>query len=94
MSQSVSSRWTLPPRSRPPSRARPTPLSPWRDRPIREREALLAAAGDVLRDNSREYAETITREMGKPIEQSVAEIEKCAWACDHYAEHASTLPRG
>ncbi|MFB6084116.1 MAG: NAD-dependent succinate-semialdehyde dehydrogenase [Halorientalis sp.] len=60
----------------------------WRDRPIREREELLAAAGEVLRENEREYAETMTREMGKPIEQAVAEIEKCAWACDHYAEHA------
>jgi succinate-semialdehyde dehydrogenase/glutarate-semialdehyde dehydrogenase len=61
----------------------------WRERPIREREELLASAGEVLRENKREYAETMTREMGKPIEQAVAEVEKCAWACDHYAEHAS-----
>ncbi|SFG90980.1 succinate-semialdehyde dehydrogenase / glutarate-semialdehyde dehydrogenase [Halopelagius inordinatus] len=62
----------------------------WRERPMRERERLLESAGDVLRENKREYAETITREMGKPITQAVAEIEKCAWACDHYAEHASS----
>lgn len=61
----------------------------WSDRSLRDRERLLAAAGDVLRANKREYAETMTREMGKPISQAVAEIEKCAWACDHYAEHAS-----
>ncbi|OLZ40961.1 NADP-dependent succinic semialdehyde dehydrogenase [Natrinema saccharevitans] len=61
----------------------------WRDRPIREREELLAAAGDVLRENKREYAETMTREMGKPISQGIAEVEKCAWVCDHYAEHGS-----
>ena len=60
----------------------------WRARPVREREELLAAAGDVLRENKREYAETMTTEMGKPISQAVAEVEKCAWACDHYAEHA------
>ena len=61
----------------------------WRDRPIRDREHLLDAAGSVLRENKREYAETMTREMGKPITQALAEVEKCAWACDHYAEHAS-----
>jgi succinate-semialdehyde dehydrogenase/glutarate-semialdehyde dehydrogenase len=61
----------------------------WRDRPIREREELLARAGEVLRENKREYAETMTEEMGKPISQSIGEVEKCAWVCDHYAEHAS-----
>jgi len=60
----------------------------WRGRPLRDREALLEAAGDVLRENKREYAETMTEEMGKPISQAVAEVEKCAWGCDHYAEHA------
>ncbi|PSP79873.1 NADP-dependent succinic semialdehyde dehydrogenase [Halobacteriales archaeon QS_4_69_225] len=61
----------------------------WRDRSIRDREHLLDAAGSVLRENKREYAETMTREMGKPITQALAEVEKCARACDHYAEHAS-----
>ena len=60
----------------------------WRDRSIRDREHLLDAAGSVLRENKREYAETMTREMGKPITQALAEVEKCARACDHYAEHA------
>ena len=61
----------------------------WRDRSVRDREHLLDAAGSVLRENKREYAETMTREMGKPITQALAEVEKCARACDHYAEHAS-----
>ena len=61
----------------------------WRDRPMREREALLDAAADVLEANTRRYAETMTREMGKPIGQAVAEVEKSAWGCRHYAEHAS-----
>jgi succinate-semialdehyde dehydrogenase/glutarate-semialdehyde dehydrogenase len=64
-------------------------FSDWRRRPLREREELLAAAGEVLRENKREYAEVMTREMGKPITQAIGEVEKCAWACDHYAEHAS-----
>ncbi len=62
----------------------------WREQSIRKRERLLEAAGSVLRDGKDEYAETITREMGKPIEQARAEVEKCAWVCDHYAEHGST----
>ena len=61
----------------------------WRERPMREREKLLSAAADVLRSNKRKYAETMTREMGKPIEQAIAEVEKSAWGCEHYAEHAS-----
>ena len=61
----------------------------WRNRPMREREELIASAADVLRENKREYAELMTNEMGKPISQALGEVEKCAWACDHYAEHAS-----
>lgn len=61
----------------------------WQDRPIREREKLLANAGTVLRENKRRYAELMVREMGKPVSQAIAEVEKSAWACDHYAEYAS-----
>ncbi|EMA21236.1 NAD-dependent succinate-semialdehyde dehydrogenase [Haloarcula marismortui] len=60
----------------------------WREVPLREREQLLVNAGEVLRENKQRYAELMTREMGKPITQAVAEVEKCAWACDHYAEYA------
>ncbi|MFB6108350.1 MAG: NAD-dependent succinate-semialdehyde dehydrogenase [Haloplanus sp.] len=62
----------------------------WRDRSLRERTDRLAAVGDVLRENRAAYAEVMTREMGKPVTQAVSEVEKCAWACDHYAEHAGT----
>jgi succinate-semialdehyde dehydrogenase/glutarate-semialdehyde dehydrogenase len=61
----------------------------WRERPLREREELLASAGEVLRENEEKYAEIMTREMGKPITQARSEVEKCAWVCDHYAENAS-----
>jgi succinate-semialdehyde dehydrogenase/glutarate-semialdehyde dehydrogenase len=61
----------------------------WRERPIREREELLANAAEVLRENKERYAELMTTEMGKPIAEARAEVEKCAWGCDHYAEHAA-----
>jgi succinate-semialdehyde dehydrogenase/glutarate-semialdehyde dehydrogenase len=52
-------------------------FSDWKARELRERETLIQNAADVLRENKREYAEIITQEMGKPISQSVGEIEKC-----------------
>ncbi|WP_336359985.1 NAD-dependent succinate-semialdehyde dehydrogenase [Haladaptatus sp. ZSTT2] len=60
----------------------------WRNVSTRERQQLLSNAADVLRENKQEYADVMTREMGKPIAASVSEVEKCAWVCDYYAEHA------
>ncbi|MBV0902693.1 NAD-dependent succinate-semialdehyde dehydrogenase [Haloarcula salina] len=62
----------------------------WRGVPLRERQELLASAGEVLRDRTRELATVMTREMGKPITQAESEVEKCAWVCDHYAEFADS----
>ncbi|GAB3666138.1 hypothetical protein GCM10028856_07560 [Halopiger thermotolerans] len=61
----------------------------WSETPIETRQRLLARAGEVLRENADEYAELMTREMGKPIGQARDEVEKCAWVCDYYAEHAA-----
>lgn len=60
----------------------------WRKVPVTERVRLLNGMAKVLRANKTRYAEMITREMGKPIVESDAEIEKCAYNCDFYAEHA------
>ena len=62
--------------------------SEWRDRPLRERERLLTDVAEILRKRTDEYAELMTREMGKPITQARGEVEKCAWLADHYATHA------
>ena len=59
----------------------------WRDTTIPERVTVLQTMATVLRVGKRDYAETITREMGKPITDAVAEIEKCAGLCEWYAEH-------
>ncbi|WP_265111007.1 NAD-dependent succinate-semialdehyde dehydrogenase [Halosolutus halophilus] len=61
----------------------------WRETPIEHRQQLLAAAGEILRENSEKYATLMTEEMGKPIGQARSEVEKCAWVCDYYAEHAA-----
>ncbi|RVE88945.1 NAD-dependent succinate-semialdehyde dehydrogenase [Sinorhizobium meliloti] len=61
----------------------------WRKKPVEERVRLLGAMAKVLRAGKSRYAEMVTREMGKPIVESEAEIEKCAYNCDFYAEHAA-----
>lgn len=63
----------------------------WKEIPFSERSVLMKAAGQELRKNAREYAEIITQEMGKPITQALAEVEKCATLCDYYAENASKM---
>ncbi|SIS07135.1 succinate-semialdehyde dehydrogenase / glutarate-semialdehyde dehydrogenase [Natronorubrum thiooxidans] len=61
----------------------------WRETSVERRQRLLSAAADVLREGRDEYAELMSREMGKPIGQAHAEVEKCAWVCEYYAEHAA-----
>lgn len=60
----------------------------WRDVPVKERAAAVKRLADHLRADKLKYAELMTREMGKPIKDSLAEVEKCAWLSDYYAEHA------
>jgi succinate-semialdehyde dehydrogenase/glutarate-semialdehyde dehydrogenase len=54
-----------------------------------ERAKLMNRVGAILRERSREFAEVITGEMGKPVGEAEAEVRKCAWVCEYYAEHAS-----
>src|SRR5690554_4772810 len=60
----------------------------WRETSFAERRKLMLAAAQELKTNAKEYAETMTLEMGKPISQAIAEVEKCAWVCEYYAENA------
>src|SRR5919202_1371704 len=65
----------------------------WKKLDLAERAEYMRRLGRVMRKNREEYAKLITEEMGKPIRQSLAEIEKCAWVCDYYAEHAEVFLR-
>lgn len=58
----------------------------WADKPIEKRSEILANMAFFLREGLMDYAKLMTLEMGKPITQSKAEIEKCAWLCEFYAK--------
>src|SRR5689334_21860866 len=60
----------------------------WRETTFAERGALFHRIASHLRDHKAELARTATLEMGKPIVESEAEVEKCAWNCDFYADNA------
>ena len=61
----------------------------WRETSFGDRAALMRNAARELREGRAEYARTMTREMGKTLASAGAEVEKCAWVCDFYAENAS-----
>lgn len=60
----------------------------WKSQPFSYRADLMKKAAQVLRKNKEQYSKLMTLEMGKPIAQSRAEIDKCAWVCDYYADNA------
>lgn len=60
----------------------------WRKTSFSERKKLMFAVAEELKRDKKEYAQTMVEEMGKPILQAIAEVEKCAWVCDYYAENA------
>src|SRR3989440_1956808 len=53
----------------------------------KERAAYLLRFAEVLRKHRHGYAETMTLEMGKVIRESIAEVEKCAWAAEYFGEN-------
>jgi len=61
----------------------------WRRIPPAERVVPLARLATVLRRDRDALARLATDEMGKPIAQAEAEVEKCAWCCEHFATHAA-----
>ncbi|MEO7295807.1 MAG: aldehyde dehydrogenase family protein, partial [Candidatus Limnocylindria bacterium] len=61
----------------------------WRRMTIEERAVPMRRAAELLRERAGPYGALITSEMGKPIVEAEAEVNKCALACEHYADHAA-----
>jgi len=60
----------------------------WKETSFSQRSKLLMNAAEVLRRKKEDYSRLMTLEMGKPVAQSRAEVEKCTWVCEYYAENA------
>jgi succinate-semialdehyde dehydrogenase/glutarate-semialdehyde dehydrogenase len=63
----------------------------WKDVAISDRVKRIKRLSEVLRAEKRGYAELMTREMGKPIKDALAEVEKCALLTDYYAANAERM---
>lgn len=63
----------------------------WQKVPMSERAERMRAAARILRTKAVPFAELMAREMGKPVAQGRNEVEKCAWVCEYYAEHAAGM---
>ncbi|MFD2916035.1 NAD-dependent succinate-semialdehyde dehydrogenase [Psychroserpens luteus] len=63
----------------------------WKLVSLKDRAKLLDNVANVLHENIESYSKLITDEMGKPISESKAEIEKCILLCDFYRKNADLL---
>ncbi|HDP95194.1 MAG TPA: NAD-dependent succinate-semialdehyde dehydrogenase [Candidatus Aminicenantes bacterium] len=66
-------------------------LEHWRGLPMEQRARVVRSAAEILSSRASEWAERMTTEMGKPISQSRAEAEKCAWVCAFYAQQGEKM---
>ncbi len=60
----------------------------WRETSFAQRSGVLHKMAEVLRSRADEYARLMCVEMGKPLAEGRSEVEKSAWVCDYYADHA------
>ena len=60
----------------------------WRRATLAERSQCMRKAAAVLRARRAEFAALMTDEMGKTVTDGLAEIDKCAAACEHFAASA------
>ena len=61
----------------------------WKRLDISERANYFRKLAQVLRNNKERYEKLMKTERGKPIKQSLAEVEKCAWTAEVYAGNAA-----
>lgn len=63
----------------------------WEETRLEQRSKPMFEMARLLEERREELALMMTDEMGKPIAQSRAEVDKCAWVCRHYAENAERI---
>lgn len=63
----------------------------WRETSFEGRSQLMRKTSKILKDRKQELARLMTQEMGKIYKEALSEIDKCAWACEYYAENAANF---
>ena len=63
----------------------------WKDTNLSFRINCLDDIANILREKSKEYGTLMAKEMGKPLSQGIAEIEKCAWLCEYYRDNSKNF---
>ncbi len=63
----------------------------WKAISFEQRSVLMKHLARILRDDKEELAHLMALEMGKILKEGLAEIEKCAWVCEFYAEKADSF---
>ena len=63
----------------------------WRKKSMARRRDLLERVGKILTADREKFGVLMAEEMGKPVRQAVAEIEKCVDVCRYYAENAARI---
>ncbi|KAF0239013.1 MAG: succinate-semialdehyde dehydrogenase [Prolixibacteraceae bacterium] len=63
----------------------------WKSTSFSQRASCMQNLSTVLRSRKEELARLMAIEMGKVVKEGVAEIEKCAWGCEYYAQYAESF---
>ncbi len=63
----------------------------WRETSFKVRAEKLNQAAAILRQERDAFGRLMAEEMGKPMQQALAEVEKCAWVCEYYADHGEAF---
>lgn len=63
----------------------------WKETPLDQRADFLRRVGKILLRDLEKHAQLMTLEMGKPIREARAEITKCGWVLDYYADNADAF---
>jgi succinate-semialdehyde dehydrogenase/glutarate-semialdehyde dehydrogenase len=60
----------------------------WKKQNLSYKSELVKNLAKLLRENKENYAQLMALEMGKPLLQGIAEVDKCAWLCEYYADNS------
>jgi succinate-semialdehyde dehydrogenase/glutarate-semialdehyde dehydrogenase len=68
-----------------------TAFNSWSELSYQERATFWQQMSELLKERKHKLGMLMSLEMGKPITQAVAEVEKCAWVCEHYAQNTEAF---